>query len=76
LKLLYGSSDGAGGKEDFGLGSTSPEDFGLGSSGLSGLFPPLPSDLEYFQKKTFQVGGLSNIIVANGQKFHNFDFMI
>jgi hypothetical protein len=48
LNLLYGSSDQFGGQTNY----------GLGSSGLSDLFPPLPSDLDYFQKKSFQVGGL------------------
>jgi hypothetical protein len=47
LNVLYGSSDQFGGQANY----------GLGSSGLSDLFPPLPSDLDYFQKKSFQVGG-------------------
>jgi hypothetical protein len=46
MNLLYGSSDQFGGQANY----------GLGSSGLSDLFPPLPSDLDYFQKKSFQVG--------------------
>jgi hypothetical protein len=48
MNLLYGSSDQFGGQTNY----------GLGSSGLSDLFPPLPSDLDYFQKKSFQVGGV------------------
>jgi hypothetical protein len=48
LNLLYGSSDQFGGQTNY----------GLGSSGLSDLFPPLPSDLDYFQKKSFQVDGV------------------
>jgi hypothetical protein len=59
FNLLYGSSDQFGGQANY----------GLGSSGLSDLFPPLPSDLDYFQKKSFQVGGRLFLFAVANLKF-------